>query len=334
MIQLNEHFRCVPEIIAFSNHYIYDSKLKPLRHPHPKGLLKPALVPILVEGGYQNTNNKVNEPEAKAVVEKLVELLEDPNYQKRPDGHLCTFGVISLLAEDQAKYIKDLILKHPKIGEKIIEERKIICGDAYAFQGDERDVMLLSMVRALDPNKPNDTVAPLTDKGAAQRFNVAATRARDQIFLFHSIPLEEFRNQNDWRFKLLNWYYDPKKEELNAGREALKKEFDSGRASQFSYEVGNLILDKGYQVLPEYPVIGYRIDLVVQGAEARLAVECDGDQYHTLENWEEDQVRERQLRRAGWEFWRVTGSSFYRHKEKALDSLWKKLEELGIRPII
>lgn len=334
MIQLNEHFRCVPEIIAFSNHYIYDSKLKPLRHPHPKGLLKPALVPVLVEGGYQNTNNKVNEPEAKALVEKLVELLEDPNYQKRPNGELCTFGIISLLAEDQAKYIKDLILKHPKIGEKVIEERKIICGDAYAFQGDERDVMLLSMVRALDPNKPNDTVAPLTDKGAAQRFNVAATRARDQIFLFHSIPLEEFRNQNDWRFKLLNWYYDPKKEELKAGREMLKKEFDSGRASQFSYEVGNFILDKGYQVLPEYPVIGYRIDLVVQGAEARLAVECDGDQYHTLENWEEDQIRERQLRRAGWEFWRITGSSFYRHKEKALDSLWKKLDELGIKPMV
>lgn len=334
MIQLNEHFRCVPEVIAFSNHYIYDSKLKPLRHPHPKGLLKPALVPVLIEGGYQNTNNKVNEPEAKAIVEKLVELLGDPNYHKRPDGSFCTFGIISLLAEDQAKYIKDLILKHPKIGEKIIEERKIICGDAYAFQGDERDVMLLSMVRALDPNKPNDTVQPLTEKGAPQRFNVAATRARDQVFLFHSIPLEEFRNHNCWRFKLLNWFYDPKKEELKAGREALKKEFDSGRASQFSFEVGNLIIDKGYQVLPEYPVIGYRIDLVVQGAEARLAVECDGDQYHTLENWEEDQVRERQLRRAKWEFWRVSGSSFYRHKEKALDSLWKKLDGLGIKPLV
>ncbi|MDP3725949.1 MAG: AAA domain-containing protein, partial [bacterium] len=174
MIQLNEHFRCVPEIIAFSNRYIYDLKLKPLRHPHPKGLLKPALIPVFIEGGYQNTNNKVNEPEAKAIVEKLVECLNDPNYQKRPDGRLCTFGIISLLAEDQAKYIKDLILRHPQIGEKIIEERKITCGDAYAFQGDERDVMFLSMVKALDPNNPDDTVKALTDKGTAQRFNVAA----------------------------------------------------------------------------------------------------------------------------------------------------------------
>ncbi len=335
-IMLTEHFRSVPEVIAFSNHHVYDGKLNPLRYPHPKGLLKPALVPILVEGGYQNTNNKVNEPEAKAIVEKIVECLEDQNYQQRPDGHLCTFGVISLLAEDQAKYIKELLLRHPKIGEKVIEERNIVCGDAYAFQGDERDVMFLSMVKALNPNDLNDTVSAsgYTDDKAKQRFNVAATRGRDQVFLYHSIPVQEFRNQNDWRYKILNWYYDPKTEELEAGHKALKKEFDSGRASQFSFDVGNILIDRGYQVLPEYPVIGYRIDLVVQGENARLAVECDGDQYHTLENWEEDQVRERQLRRAGWEFWRVSGSSFYRHKEKALDSLWEKLEELGIKSIV
>ncbi len=194
--------------------------------------------------------------------------------------------------------------------------------------------MFLSMVKALDPNNPNDTVKALTDKGAAQRFNVAATRARDQVFLYHSIPIEEFRNQDDWRYRLLNWFYDPKTEELKAGREALKREFDSGRASIFSFDVGNLLIDKGFQVLAEYPVIGRRIDLVVQGENARLAIECDGDQYHTLENFEEDWNRQRQLERAGWVFWRVAGSAFYCHKEKALDSLWKKLDELGIKPII
>lgn len=338
IIQLNEHFRCVPEIIAFSNHHIYEGKLKPLRYPHPKGLLKPALVPIFVENGYQNTNNKVNEPEAEKIVEKLVELLNDPNYQKRPDGSLCTFGIISLLAEDQAKHIEKLIrnlVAKGVITEKLVEDRKIECGDAYKFQGDERDVMLLSMVRALDPNKTRDTVAPLVDESAKRRFNVAASRARDQMFLFHSVPLESLGNRNDWRYKLLNWFCDPKKEELKAGSKALKKEFDSGRASQFSFDVGNILIDRGYQVLPEYPVIGRRIDLVVQGEHARLAVECDGDQYHTLENFDEDQERERQLRRAGgWIFWRVTGSAFYRYKEKALESLWRKLDELGIKPIV
>jgi len=153
------------------------------------------------------------------------------------------------------------------------------------------------------------------------------------MFLFHSLPLNSLHNEDDWRLKLLNSFYNPVEEELNAGREALKREFDSGHASQFSVDVGNILIDKGYQVVPEYPVIGYRIDLVVQGAGARLAIECDGDQYHTLENWDNDQGRERQLRRAGWEFWRVTGSSFYRHKEDALTSLWEKLDEMNIEPM-
>lgn len=337
IIQLNEHFRCVPDIIAFSNHHVYEGKLKPLRYPNPKGMLKPALVPVYVEKGYMNTNAKVNEPEAKAIVEKLIECLNDPAYQTRPDGKPCTFGIVSLLAEDQAKYIEKLLRQEVGKGtltEKLIEERRIECGDAYKFQGDERDVMFLSMVKALDPKNPNDTVAPLVNEDAKRRFNVAASRARDQMFLFHSLPLESLHNKSDWRYKILAWFYDPKQEELNAGRAALKREFDAGRASQFSYDVGNVLIDRGYQVIPEYPVIGYRIDLVVQGAETRLAVECDGDQYHTLDNWEEDQIRERQLRRAGWEFWRLTGSAYYRYKGHALESLWTKLDEMGIKPLV
>ena len=70
----------------------------------------------------------------------------------------------------------------------------------------------------------------LQTRETAQRFNVAATRARDQVFLYHSIPVEEFHNQNDWRYKILNWYYDPKDRELEAGRKILKKEFDSGKS--------------------------------------------------------------------------------------------------------
>ena len=332
-IMLKEHFRCVPEIIGFSNHHIYEGKLRPLRYPHPKGLLKPALVPVLIKKGYQNTNNKVNIPEAEAIVEKLIECIKDPNYQKRPDGHLCTFGIISLLAEDQAKYIKELILKH--LDERDIEERRIACGDAYEFQGDERDVMFLSMVKALDSNNLDDVVRSLADKGTKRRFNVAASRARDQMFLFHSIPVEEFRNPEDWRYKLLNWFYHPKTEELNAGREALKRALKEAKHGPFDFpfEVGNILIDKGYQVIPEYPVIGRFIDLVVQGENARLAVECDGDKYHTFETLEYDQIRERQLRRAGWEFWRVTGSAFYRNREKSLESLWKKLNDLGINTI-
>lgn len=332
IIMLVEHFRSVPDIIAFSNHHCYENKIKTLRYPNPKDMLTPALNPIFVKEGYQNTNNKVNEPEAQALVNKIFECLIDPAYQKHSDGRPYTFGVISLLAEDQAKYIDQLL--NERLNERDRELRKIVCGDAYAFQGDERDVIFLSMVKAIDQNAPDSKVPAQTRQITKQSFNVAASRARDQVFLFHSLALESLStNPDDWRYKLLNWYYHPQTENVKIGKEALLNEFRSGKASQFSVDVGNLIIEKGFKVIPEFEAVGRRIDLVVQGENARLAVECDGDRWHGLEQWEKDQIRERQLRRAGWEFWRVTGSSFYRHKEKALESLWEKLREMNITPM-
>ena len=55
-------------------------------------------------------------------------------------------GVISLTGEHQARYIERLLLE--RIGPDEMLSRRIKCGDAYAFQGDERDVMFLGMVAA------------------------------------------------------------------------------------------------------------------------------------------------------------------------------------------
>ena len=44
--------------------------------------------------------------------------------------------------------------------------------------------------------------------------------------------------------------------------------------------------NRGYRVRPQVPAYGYRIDLVVTGGENRLAVECDGDEWHGAEQFE------------------------------------------------
>ena len=333
-IMLKEHFRSVPKIIGFSNHLSYGGKIEPLREQPPNSKLKPVLNPVHVDNGYVNKNNKVNEPEARAVVDKLKKLVQDDRYAKSPRDNQskCSFGVVTLLGNDQAAYINKLI--NQKISNKEIEDRNIECGNPYTFQGDERDVMMLSMVKALDQEDPEKTIRALTTKRYKRRFNVAASRASDQVFLFHSIPRNHLKNDEDVRKRLLDWFYDPQLEELESGRDALEREYEDGRASKFSYDVGNIIINRGYKVIPEYKVIGYHIDLVIEGENARLAVECDGDQYHGPDQIEEDTRRENKLRRAGWEFWRLSGSQFYRHGKKALDSLWDKLEDMGINPVI
>ncbi|MEX0774686.1 MAG: hypothetical protein WD042_03110 [Phycisphaeraceae bacterium] len=41
-------------------------------------------------------------------------------------------------------------------------------------------------------------------------------------------------------------------------------------------------------------------------------------------------ARQRQLERAGWQFWRLLGSTFGRDPDAALMPLWARLAELGI----
>lgn len=328
-VMLREHFRSREEIINFSNKLAYDGKLQMLKSPHPNLRLDPPLEAIYVEEGYMNRNNKVNEPEAEAVVQKLKELFTDPLYGQRMDGNFPTFGIVTLLGTDQGRYIHNLI--HEQIDKEEIEKRNISVGNPYEFQGDERDVMLISMVKASDLDNPNTSISPMSinKKENKQLVNVAMSRAKEKQILFHSLKRDGLKANVDLRAQIIDWFYNTKKEEIKWGRGVLKEKNES----PFELEVGNIILNQGYKVIPQFEVAGYRIDLVIQGEYTRLAVECDGDAYHGPDKWKLDFEREQILRRAGWEFWRITGSSFYRYREDALQSLWTKLDEMDIKPI-
>ena len=74
--------------------------------------------------------------------------------------------------------------------------------------------------------------------------------------------------------------------------------------------------------------------MVIEGDEdRRLAIELDGDQYHTPERWADDFKRQRVLERVGWRFWRCWCSSFILDPEGCMEDLLKTLDSLGIMPI-
>jgi very-short-patch-repair endonuclease len=93
------------------------------------------------------------------------------------------------------------------------------------------------------------------------------------------------------------------------------------------------LVRKDFVVLAQHEVAGKRIDLVVEGGQARLAVECDGDRWHGADRYEDDMQRQRQLERCGWGFFRVRESAFYSNREVALQPLWCALEERDIFPM-
>ncbi len=183
-IRLTEHFRCMPEIIQFSNKLSYDDEpLIPLRQ-FGADRLTPCKTKH-VHDGYRTgrSPNIENKPEAKAVVDKIVQCLEDPAYEEK------SFGVISLLGSAQATLIANMLMQ--EVGAEEIEQRKLLCGSPYDFQGDERDVIFLSMVDAPQDGK---TCRMVRDGETQRRFNVAVL-ARNGV-------LEEYKAKNK-RLRLL-----------------------------------------------------------------------------------------------------------------------------------
>ena len=323
-ITLTEHRRCVPEIIGFSNRIAYEPegiRLIPVRQFGAERL-EPIKV-VHLSDGYEGTN-KTNPVEADAIVDQIRKCMTEPQY----DG--ATFGVISLLGKEQAKLIENKLLD--AVAPEEWSARELRCGDASDFQGSERNVMFLSMVKAHEPGR---RIRAITADEYVQRYNVAASRAKDQMWVYHSVPKADLTNAQDMRFQLLDYCYgvanrthgDVEGSVSGVVPEDLRvPPFDS----LFEQRIFNRILDRGYTVVPQFPAIGYNIDLVIIGAERRLAVECDGDFWHGPAEFESDLARQRELERCGWEFFRVRESVFYADMPGTLQKLWDTLDELDI----
>jgi very-short-patch-repair endonuclease/DNA polymerase III delta prime subunit len=314
---LVEHFRCVPEIIQFSNMISYDHRIKPLRDAS-RVHLRPHTIAHRVAGS--SRDGKINRQEALGVASLLTAAMEQPEYKKNDAGQPTTFGVVSLVGDEQALEIDSLLRKH--ISPDSYELHRLLCGNAAQFQGDERDIIFISLV---------DTAqrGPLSLRDQElfkQRFNVAASRARDQMWVVHSLSPQNDLKPDDLRRQLIEHAQDPSRL-MHALEEKEKR-----TQSPFEREVMKRLVAAGYRVAPHWRVGAFRIDLVVEGDGRRLAIECDGDRYYPLEKLPQDMDRQAVLERMGWIFARIRGTEFFRNPERAMKPVYEKLQHLEISP--
>lgn len=337
-VRLREHFRCMPEIIGFSDRLAYDGRLVPLRQAPPDRLdpVRTVHVPdgVRVEHGGEVTNP----PEADAMVDLVARCHEDPAYAGR------TFGVVSLLGERQARLVESKLAR--RIGPEAMTARRLVCGDAYSFQGDERDVMFLGLVaaRTTDAGEPVRNM-PLVRRDARQRFNVAMSRGCDQVWLVHSVQLEDLPNPDDLRRRLLEYCLDPggpsapavpPDEDLHERATSVDRDRDpapSPFSSWLAVDVHRALRRRGYRVLPAYAVAGGRIDLVVTDGHRLVAVACEGESRRDVEEIQTLLSRRRRLERAGWRYLDVAGTRFHLDRQQTLNELWSGLEQAGVRPV-
>jgi very-short-patch-repair endonuclease len=314
-IRLLEHFRCVPDIIQFSNDLCYRGEIRALREASSSPIA-PHLVAHRVKKG--KDVNGINEAEALEIASLVSALCRLEEYQDS------TIGVICMVGTDQAIYIDSVLRRRLSVTE--YQRRDILCGNASQFQGDERDVIFLSMV-----NSPSEKGAlALRQRADARKVvNVAASRARDQMWVVHSLDPGRDLKPGDLRYRLIAHAEDPSALRLKRDKPELR-----GHGSELEERVHGHLCDAGYRLYRQYAVGEFVLDLVVEGENGRrAAVQCDGDRPFDPLGMADAMERQITLERLGWEFLRVRASEFYRAPEKTLKKLERRLAGFELRPI-
>jgi len=261
---------------------------------------------------------KVNKVETETIVNLIEACLSMEEYKNS------SFGIISLLGDEQAELIQNLIVK--RISAVDIENHKILCGNPASFQGDERDVIFISLVDSSEENKTLRLVGDGIEGATRKRYNVAVSRAKDQLWIVHSIDKNNLK-EGDLRKELFE-YIDSVKENT------FEKTIDEHRViSEFENEIIKYLLEKNYTVKQQLRVGSYDIDIVAIYGNKKIIIECDGknsncSQEEIIINLAEQEV----LERCGWEFIRVRASQYFRNPDKAMKELILQLEDKGIYP--
>ena len=259
----------------------------------------------------------MNDVEADHIVSLIQAFLEMDEYKGQ------TIGVISMLGNEQSAAIEKKL--QAVVDPIVYEERRIQCGTPPQFQGDERDIIILSLVDS--PNENGGPLRLLSEDGNndkyRKRYNVAVSRARNQLWVIHSLNPDIDLKSDDLRLKLIKYAINPNRDQDN---------LLSMSESPFEMEVMKLLLAERYKVIPQFKVGAYRIDMVIQYGDKKVALECDGERFHTSDNLNNDLARQAILERLGWRFIRIRGSEYYRYPEQTMKNVLDSLLKYGIHP--
>lgn len=317
---LRWHYRSRSEsLIAFSNHHYYQNRL--VTFPSPKVDDRAVQLRKVPSGVYDRGKSRTNRIEAQAVADEAVARMR--SWLVLPEKSRPTLGVITFNAQQQSLILDLLDLARrdePELEWFFADERveQTIVKNLENVQGDERDVILFSITFWKDAaGKTTMDFGALNRDGGERRLNVAVTRARQELIIFSGFTADQIDPTRTkatavHHLKTFLDYAERGAIALPAQTMGSVGGFDS----PFEEAVAEQLEQRGWQVVPQVGISGFRIDLGIRHPDlpgAYLAgVECDGASYHSAATARDrDKVREQVLTGLGWNILRVWSTDWW-----------------------
>ncbi len=253
VVFLDEHFRGLPPLIRFSNRTFYGDSLK-IMQERPRQHEEPCLFHIVVDG-IRNASG-VNENEAHAILSKIRHIAA--GQIGRPADQSNSIGVLSPFSA-QCQYITKILAA--ELSPQDIQRYSIMVGTPDSFQGEERDIMLLSL--CLDKNAHPSAFHYLNRKDT---FNVAITRARNLQVIYGSFQIDDPKVTGILR-DYLNF--------IHHQDERMERNFDPLQ-DVFMEEVQAELTGLDWYCWPNHPVAGFHVDLVVEKDGVIMGIDLIG----------------------------------------------------------
>jgi len=334
---LRWHYRSRSEsLIAFSNNHYYQNRL--VTFPSPQVDDRAVRLRKVPNGIYDRGKSRTNRIEAQAVADEAVARMR--GWLDLPEKSRPTLGIITFNAQQQS-LILDLLdvarRDEPALEWFFADERveATIVKNLENVQGDERDVILFSITFWKDAaGKLTMDFGALNRDGGERRLNVAVTRARQELIVFSGFTADQI---DPTRTKALAVHHlKTFLDYAERGAVALPAQTAGsvgGFESPFEEAVAAQLEQRGWQIVPQVGISGFRIDLGVRHPDlpgAFLAgVECDGASYHSAATARDrDKVREQVLTGLGWNMLRVWSTDWWYDAAGCADRLHMALEAL------
>lgn len=313
-------------LTTFSSKHFYESNLKCLDKKMDKNIDTNSIQVIDVNGEWDSS---FNEKEARKMIEVLSKNL-----------NLYNKIILLTLNAEQLKCVDEIIaIEYPELYKLILNTDKIILKSLENIQGDEADLVIISVAYTNKTKLAQTYVCRPDGKNA---LNVAITRAKDKMIVIKSISSNEIVSTNPGVILFKEWLnfidsniesqktYSINKNDISNAILVTESTFEEEVINWLSKQTFN----KEVKLIAQFPVGSYRIDVALFDANNEkfiLGIEIDGYRYHSSsEQKYNDLIRQNFIESKGYPILRIPEIRWKTKKDQILLDINKFIDQINV----